>query len=202
VAIDSVRVISNIATGKTGILLAQNLQDLGAKVTLVLGPTESCCLNPKIRLIRFKFFEDLRNIITHELGGKKYNILIHSAAVSDYQPKVKYHRKVGSGLKQWRVNLVPTAKIIDLIRKFDPSLYLVGFKFEPQVKDSTLLIRARNLMERVQANLMVANTIDKKDHYRAYVINQGGHYGPISSRQGLARKLIKIMGDNLCRNLN
>jgi phosphopantothenoylcysteine decarboxylase/phosphopantothenate--cysteine ligase len=128
--------------------------------------------------------------------------LIHSAAVSDYQPKVKYHHKVGSGLKQWRVNLVPTAKIIDLIRKFDPSLYLVGFKFEPEAKDSTLLTRARNLMDHVKANLVVANTIDKKEHYRAYVINQGRRYGPISSRQGLARKLIKIMGDNLCRDLN
>jgi len=202
VAIDSVRVISNIATGRTGILLAQNLQDLGAKVTLVLGPIESCCLNPKIRLIRFKFFEDLRNIINDELRSKKYNILIHSAAVSDYQSKVKYHRKVGSGFKQWRLNLVPTVKIIDLIRKLDASLYLVGFKFEPQAKDSFFLAQARNLRKRVKANLVVANTIDKKNRYRAYVLNQGRRYGPISSRQGLARKLIKIMGDNLCRNLN
>ena len=41
VAIDSVRVISNIATGETGILLAKRLSLQGAKVTLALGP--SCC---------------------------------------------------------------------------------------------------------------------------------------------------------------
>jgi len=202
VPIDNVRVISNIATGKTGILLAQNLQDLGAKVTLVLGPAESCCLNKQIRLIRFRFFEDLRKIISAELKSKKYNILIHSAAVSDYRPKVKHNRKISSNLKQWRLNLVPTVKIIDLIRKLDASLYLVGFKFEPQAKDSFLLAQARNLRKRVKANLVVANTIDKKDRYRAYVINQGRRYGPISNREGLVRRLIKIIGDNLCRNLN
>jgi phosphopantothenoylcysteine decarboxylase/phosphopantothenate--cysteine ligase len=202
VAIDKVRIISNTATGRTGILLAQNLKDLGAKVTLVLGPTESCCLNKKIRLIRFKFFEDLRNIITHELRSKKYNILIHSAAVSDYRPKVKHNRKISSNLKQWRLNLVPTVKIIDLVRRSYASLYIVGFKFEPQAKDSFLLTQARNLKKRVKANLVVANTIDKKDRYRAYVINQGGCYGPISNRAGLVRKLIKVIGDNLCRNLN
>jgi len=202
VTIDKVRVISNTATGKTGILLAEKLQDLGAKVTLALGPVESCCLNKEIRLIRFKFFEDLRKIIGTELKSKRYNILIHSAAVSDYRPARKYNLKVGSGLKQWKVNLVPTIKIIDLIRDSDASLYLVGFKFEPQAKDSFLLAQARNLLLRVNANLVVANTIDKKNNYRAYILSPDRRYGPILSRQGLAGKLTKIIGEDVCSSLN
>ena len=39
VPIDNVRVISNTATGETGILLSEKLKNLGAKVTLLLGPT-------------------------------------------------------------------------------------------------------------------------------------------------------------------
>ncbi len=40
VPIDNVRVISNIATGTTGVLLAWQTSAQGAKVTLVLGPCE------------------------------------------------------------------------------------------------------------------------------------------------------------------
>ena len=57
VAIDNVRVISNIATGETGKILAEKLASMGAKVTLLIGPGDLCCLKKNIRLIRFKFFE-------------------------------------------------------------------------------------------------------------------------------------------------
>lgn len=196
VAIDSVRVISNIATGRTGILLAQNLQDLGAKVTLVLGPTESCCLNQKIRLIRFKFFEDLRNIINDELRSKKYNILIHSAAVSDYRPALSYCRKVSSDRKLWRLDLVPTVKIIDLIKKIDSSIFLVGFKFEPGASKQLLLKKVRSLMNRAKLDLTVANSFHN-GRYMAYILSKNKTYGVFKNKTCLTRELIKIIGDSL-----
>jgi len=67
VAIDSVRVISNTATGETGTLLAERFAQQGAKVTLLLGPVSNCCLNKKIRVINFKFFDELRDKLIREL---------------------------------------------------------------------------------------------------------------------------------------
>ena len=55
VPIDRVRVISNIATGKTGILLAKSANKLGAKVTLVLGPVGEVGLEKEINVKRFYF---------------------------------------------------------------------------------------------------------------------------------------------------
>lgn len=202
VPIDNVRVISNIATGETGILLAKNLQNLGAKVTLLLGPTETCCLNKGIKLIRFKFFEELRNIIIKELKSKQYDIVIHSAAVSDYRPQVIFRSKVKSGLKYWKINLVPTPKIIDLIKKIDSSLFLVGFKFEPGAEKDVLLKKSKDLLRQAHADLVVANTIDNKNLYKAYIISQDMIYGPVSNRRDLTARLIKAIGDNLCQNLN
>lgn len=192
VPIDRVRVISNIATGETGVLLAEKLQKLGVKVTLLLGPVGICCLNKKIRLLHFRFFDELKRIIIKELITKKYDIVIHSAAVADYRPLKAYSRKVRSGLKNWRLNLIPTTKIIDAIKKIDKSLFLAGFKFEPQARKEELIKRTKALMRRAHLDLAVANTI-YKNLYQAYIINQNQTYGPLENRKDLVEKLIQIL---------
>jgi len=201
VPIDAVRVISNIATGKTGVLLADKLRKLGAKVTLLLGPAESCCLNKNIRLIRFKFFEELKNKLEKELKSKKYDILIHSAAVSDYRPSRAKAQKIKSGKKVWQINLVPTLKIIGLIKKYDSSLFLVGFKFEPQAKKKALIDKTRNLIKRAKLNLAVANTTDDKNRYRAYILdNYNRSCGPLLTKKSLVEKLSSLIGGTLWKD--
>lgn len=192
VPLDAVRVISNIATGETGILLAEKLQSLGAKVTLLLGAVEACYLNKKIKLIRFKFFDELRHLTIKELRAKKYDIIIHSAAVSDYRPLKTYSHKVRSGLKNWRLNLVPTIKIIDAIKKIDKSLFLVGFKFEPQASKKTLVDKTRNLISHAKLDLAVANTI-YKNRYQAYIISQNKTYGSLGNKRDLVERLIQVI---------
>jgi phosphopantothenoylcysteine decarboxylase/phosphopantothenate--cysteine ligase len=196
VPIDNVRVISNIATGETGIFLAEKLQRLGAKVTLVLGPVGACCLNRKINLMRFRFFNELRDIIIKELRSKKYDVIIHSAAVSDYKPAKIYKQKVKSGMKKWRMDLVPTEKIIDLFKKIDLSIFLVGFKFEPNTNKEKLISNARVLIQRSRLNLAVANTISQ-GKYKAYIVGKQRINGPFLNRDYLIRDLIKALGENL-----
>lgn len=189
VPIDRVRVISNIASGETGILLALGLQRLGAKVTLLLGPAKARCLNKKIKLISFKLFDELKKIVIAELKSKTYDIVIHSAAVSDYRPQKIYSQKVKAGIKNWRLNLVPTEKIIDLIKKIDRSIFLVGFKFEPEVGKYKLIESAKKLMIHSNLDLAVANTV-KKNRYLAYIIEQNRICGPFSNKHDLAEMLI------------
>jgi len=199
VAIDKVRVISNTATGQTGILLAQNLQKLGAKVTLLLGPVESCCLNKRIRLIRFKFFEELKEKLLRELRKGGYHAVIHSAAVSDYGPKSFYGKKVKSGNKCWRLSLVPLPKLIDLIKKSDSSVVLAGFKFQPQARKNALLQEAGKLMRRCRADLVVANTT-RGLRYIAYIMQKDKIRGPFSQKKYLVAELIKAIGETLWKN--
>lgn len=195
VPIDSVRVISNIATGETGVLLAEKLNNLGVKVTLLIGPQGVCSLNKKIRLIHFKFFDELKNKIKQELKSKKYAIVIHSAAVSDYRPIKSCSQKVKSGLKNWRLKLVPTPKIIDQIKKLNGDLLVVGFKFEPKASRKILINKARNLMRRAKPDLVVANTIDK-NRYHAYIVSQNKIQGPLGNKKDLVQKLIQVLSLN------
>lgn len=189
VPIDSVRAIGNIATGKTGILLAEELKNLGAKVTLLLGPVGSCCLDKKIKLVRFRFFDELENLIVKELKTKKYNIIIHSAAVSDYKPSRVYPGKMKSGIKDWKINLVPTKKIVDLIKSIDNSIFTVGFKFEPEAAKTKLIKESRKLLKRKSCDLVVANTLSK-GRYMAHIVKDGRYQGPIFDKKRLVKKLM------------
>lgn len=198
VPIDKVRVISNIATGSTGILLAQALVKLDAKVTLLLGPVGACCLNPKVKIIRFRFFDELKSLIEKELVVKQYDIVIHSAAVSDYWLKNSYRQKVKSGIKQWQIGLAPTPKIINSIKKLQPALFLVGFKFTPQLSKAKLVKQARAVMQDSGADLMVANTI-YNGRYNAYIVSQSSVKAAIFSRDKLATALIREIGESLCQ---
>jgi len=226
VAIDTVRVISNIATGLTGILLAEKLLMLGAKVTLLLGPVETCCsrkspsaitlsdfrsgmgkcfilscaINKNVKLLRFRFFDELKNKITRELKNKKYDIVIHSAAVSDYKPSKVYSGKIKSGIKRWRFDLIPTEKIVDAIKRIDKSIFLVGFKFEPQARKVILIKRTKELIRHANLDLAVANSIDK-NKYCAYILdNYNRSYGPLFNKKDLVTKLVDSIGGNLWKN--
>ncbi len=89
--IDSVRYISNYSSGKMGYALAKAAMLRGADVTLVSGPTNlSPVFNVNIININSaeEMFEEIKAIY------KDYDIIIKSAAVSDYTPSVKYNNKI------------------------------------------------------------------------------------------------------------
>lgn len=193
VPIDSVRVISNIATGATGMALAEQLSRLGAKVTLLLGQIPACQPKKDIKIIRYKFFEELYRLFKQALQKGSYDIVIHSAAVSDYKPKDNFHKKVRSGAKAWVLRLEPTKKIINLVKGLKPKPLLVGFKFEPFSSKGYLLQQAHLLMQHAKADLIVANTT-RKDNYCAYILGQEEILGPFVSKAKLAAALIKKIG--------
>ncbi|MDD4980598.1 MAG: phosphopantothenoylcysteine decarboxylase [Candidatus Omnitrophica bacterium] len=205
VPIDSVRVISNIATGETGRLLARKLISLGAKVTLLLGAVESCCLDKKInpalsyddnrqcrrkggiKLIRFKFFGELRNRLNKELSAKKYDYIIHSAAISDFKPTRIFNGKLDSQ-KAISLKLKPLPKVFRDIQRVSPKSRLVMFKLEAGVSDNTLIQRAKAAQHKAGAEFIVANTLRP---YRAFVIDRRGNILSANSKNDLVRKLIK-----------
>lgn len=200
VAIDKIRVISNTATGENGIILAEELRKHGVLVTLLLGPVNSYKLHKKIRLIRFTFFDQLKDTVIKELKRKKYDCLIHSAAVSDYKPEKTLKIKAGSGKTSWQIKLIPTPKIINLIRETAPSIFLVGFKFEPDASKSKLFQESKSLQCDTGSNLIVANTLNKRNQYSAYIIDGSKTQGPFTAKKslclGLVKELEKRLGGN------
>ncbi len=191
VAIDKVRIISNLATGETGIILAKKLSLLGACVTLLLGQTKGQNIPPKIRLIPYCFFDDLYAKMIKELKTNKYDIVIHSAAVCDYKPAHKYNKKKPSGSRIWNLKLKPTPKIIDLIKKIPKKdNLLVGFKYEPNLSLDGLIKESKKLIMRTNADIVVGNS-SCNNHYKALIISRDCRKGPFNNKIGLANNLIK-----------
>ena len=80
------------------------------------------------------------------------------------------------------INLVPTAKIIDIIKKVSPDTILVGFKLEASQDRKGLIDSAHRLMERSGAEIIVANdfTNIKEDSYKATLVERGTRDGEVA----------------------
>lgn len=192
VPIDKIRVISNISSGQLGQTLAVKLSQRKAKVTLLEGPTEKLFQSKSVRIIKFKFYEELFSIFKRELK-KKYDIIIHAAAVADYQLIKQIPFKLNSHFKKLTLNLKPTQKIITQIKKMNPNLFLVGFKLETTTDRKLLLKKALGLIKEADCDLVIANTLSA-NKYRGYIINHKKQFlSQANSRSQMAQKLITTL---------
>ena len=160
--VDSIRVLTNRSSGRTGIELAREAYRQGADVTLV----HSKELNLRmIREIRVETAEEMIDACINELrkakanGGKEkeYDALISAAAISDFSPEL-HDGKLPSGA-ELHLTLVPTRKLIEEVRREFPELVIVGFKAEVKVSDEELIENARAKMEKYNLAMVVANDL-------------------------------------------
>ena len=82
--IDDVRVISNVSSGEMGHLIARAFRSYGAFVTIIEGPVTHTLVDKEIKIIKYRFFDELARVLSQELL-KKYDVIIHAAAVSDFK---------------------------------------------------------------------------------------------------------------------
>lgn len=189
VPIDDVRVISNIATGRTGIALAEKLIDRGAKVTLFLGPVAACCIDKKIKLVTFRFFDELRKGLIKKLSAARFDIIIHSAAVSDFSPASVRRGKISSS-SGCNLRLIALPKITSDLKKLNPAARLVMFKLESGIRDKELVKRAVLAGKKSGADLVVANRLKP---YKAFIIDKLGGRIALGSKGALINKLVKVL---------
>ena len=176
VPIDDARIISNRSSGRLGKILVQEFRKKGARVHLLEGPLR---------------FEEFLKSLKKELKNN-YNIVIHAAAVSDYQLKKSFKRKLSSQLKNLKLDLIPTPKIIDLVKKTAPGVFLVGLKLESALTKKNVYQKCGRLFKDANCNLVVANSV-KKEKYRAYILDKTKVLAEAFSREELAKKLIKVL---------
>jgi len=158
--IDSIRVITNQSSGKTGTLLAAELVSAGAKVTLIYGPGTS--EPPKgAKIIRVNSVDEMNKAIKKCLK-KKFDIAIMSAAASDYVVKKTTSSKIKSDKKEINVKLVRAPKIIDGIKNKQKEIFLVGFKAETDISKRELVNRAKKKLKVSNADMIIANDIGRK----------------------------------------
>ena len=196
-SIDPVRIISNISSGKTGILLAAHLAKRGSKVTLIYGPGSE--EPPKeVKTLKVKTTIEMLNLVKKELKKKKFDVVILAAAPADYLPINPKNSKIQSKLKLLNIKLKKAPKIIELVKKIQKNTILVGFKAEANISDSELIKRAQKKMYQTNADLIIANDIGKNyknpDYNKITIINKKSIK---KTSRKLKKNLVKIISDNI-----
>ncbi len=192
VAIDDVRVLSNISTGQLGKTLALLLRKTGAQVTVLEGPITDPLKDKRVRIISFRFFTELQKAFTAEIK-RGYDIVIHAAAVSDYRPARVHPGKLSSGLKRFSLDLIPTLKLIDHVKRVCPHAFLVGFRLESAGRKISQSGELEKLFTNARCDLIIANQLENKK-YSGYILDrQKKILAKAHSRAEMARKLINVI---------
>lgn len=202
VPIDKVRVITNIFTGKTGCTIAQKAKDMGAQVKLLIGVGNPGLPLKGVKVIKYSYFDDLLKLMKKELCSGKYDIVVHSAAVSDYIPiKPQYGKKIPSGNKNLTIKLKPTLKIIKQIKKWDPDIFLAQFKLEVDKKLTELIKVGYMSMVKNGSDLAVVNDLNEmnKNRHEAYIVDRAKKIKKVTTRESLASNLLKIISAKITK---
>ena len=159
--IDPVRYIGNSSSGKMGYYIAKKAIELGANVSLIIGPTNLPMDLLNIKTIRVEDSEQMYNE-TIKLFQKS-DVVICSAAISDFKPVDVVQNKIKKENGLDSIRLEPTLDILKKLGEIKTSQYLVGFALESD-----------NVIENAKNKL-------KSKNLDAIVVNKIGDFNPISS---------------------
>ena len=190
VPIDDVRVISNVSSGEMGHLIAQAFRSKKAVVTIIEGQVTHTLADKKIKIIKYRFFDELARVLKQELL-KKYDIIVHAAAVSDFKVKGAASSKIASD-KALTLNLTATPKLIKDIKRLSPKSFLVGFKLESNMSLKNIFKTVKSLFTDAGCDLVVANTL--KDGYQGFIVDADGNIlSKVASKKTLAQNLTSVI---------
>lgn len=150
--IDPVRFFSNRSTGKMGYALAQAAKDLGADVTLISGPTN---LTPPTG-VTFVEVESAANMLDAVMNVfNDASVVIKSAAVADYHPKVTFGQKMKKKDGDLAIEMERTTDILKTLGQKKDGQLLVGFAAETEHVEEY----AMKKLQTKNADLIVANNV-------------------------------------------
>ena len=154
-AIDPVRYISNYSTGKMGYELAEVSSSLGAEVILISGPSDLVLTNKNIKKINITSSEEmLKECLKY---FKHSNVLIMTAAVSDFKIKTKKN-KIKKSNKSINLTLEPNIDILKILTKKKKNQFICGFALET----NNSLENAQNKIVDKKMDMIVLNSLKKK----------------------------------------
>ncbi len=198
--LDAVRYITNKATGRLGVLIAEEALRRGADVTFVYGrpsqiPVVRGGAHDHLTLAAVETVHDLIAVFRRELP-RGYDAVIHPMAVLDFEPAEVRDEKTGSQVKEWVVRLVPTPKAIKLVKELAPKTFLVGFKLEVDKELTELRAIALDFLTRNSCDLVVANDlrqIEAGQHIGHFITPRGEVVQVAVGKEALARALVDYL---------
>jgi len=198
--IDSVRGITNRSSGKMGLEIAKEAFIRGADVTVVTGRMEVHV--PKVfKRVRVESTEEMKGEIIKMLPEN--DVFVSAAAVSDFTVEKTSSGKANkiSSEEDLTLNLKLAPKILNLVKKINPKIFLVGFKAEYNVTEDELVFLARNRIKSSGADFIVANDVSVEgagfgsDKNQVIIVDGDTFTVPLTSKTEIAQKIITKIFD-------
>lgn len=203
-AIDPVRGITNLSSGKMGFAVARAAHEAGAEVTLVAGPV-SLPTPRGVTRVDVMSAEQMAQAVMARVD--QASVFIATAAVADWRPAASATEKIkkdGSGATP-ALTFVENTDILAVVaasaRARSGALFCVGFAAESH----DLLAHAQAKRERKGVPLLVGNigpaTFGKDDNALLLVDAQGSQALPRAGKLHLARQLVANVAARLSTSL-
>jgi phosphopantothenoylcysteine decarboxylase/phosphopantothenate--cysteine ligase len=190
--IDPVRFISNHSTGKMGYALAEEAKKQGAEVILVSGPVQLSA-SSGIELVKVESADDMYHAV---LGYfERADVVIKTAAVADYRPKITYDHKVKKQAGDANIELERTKDILLELGKRKKNQVLIGFAAETENVEEY----AKKKLSSKNADMIVANNVKTEgagfgtDTNIVTLYKKSGSVTevPLMSKTAVAKKIIE-----------
>jgi phosphopantothenoylcysteine decarboxylase/phosphopantothenate--cysteine ligase len=171
-AIDTVRGITNLSSGKMGYAIADAAALLGAEVTLISGPT---ALAPpsQAHFVYVTSAAEMANAVKSHVADSDFFFGV--AAVADYTPLATSSRKLKKTAEPMELKLKPTEDILAYVAQIPDGPFCVGFAAESEdLAQYAQAKRVRKKIPMIVANL-VQHTIGKEENEVTIYDDHGAH---------------------------
>ncbi len=153
--IDPIRYITNRATGTLGYLIAREGLRRGHRITCIAGPTALPPLR-RVRWIDVLSAEEMYRAVAAVF--RRADVLVMSAAVSDYRVKKYFRSKLKGNKKKILLSLEQNRDIVGSIARYKKQhQLLIGFNVETEA----LLKNAAKKIKEKGLDLIVASHLGK-----------------------------------------
>jgi phosphopantothenoylcysteine decarboxylase/phosphopantothenate--cysteine ligase len=156
-AIDPVRGMTNLSSGKMGYAIAQRALALGAEVKLISGPV---CLSPPVGVetIQVLSARDMFEAVHQQLEAQDIDVFIGVAAVADYRPANVHTQKIKKSRTKLTLELIKNPDIVSSVAKMISGRpYTVAFAAETE----NLQANAFQKLVNKKLDMIIANDVSK-----------------------------------------
>lgn len=198
-ALDAVRGLTNLSSGRMGFALARAFAEVGAAVTLVAGP---CALPTPLHVRRIDVIsaQQMFNAVMQAVPGQQ--IFVGVAAVADYRPAQTTRDKIKKTAAPATLELTPNADILAAVAARPDAPFCVGFAAESaNLAEYSEGKRRNKKLDLVVGNLLT-DALGREDNRVTLFDAEGAHPLAAADKLTVARQIVRHVADLLARDLS
>ncbi|WP_300453291.1 bifunctional phosphopantothenoylcysteine decarboxylase/phosphopantothenate--cysteine ligase CoaBC [Accumulibacter sp.] len=188
-AIDPVRGITNLSTGKMGYAIARAAREAGAQVTLVSGPVALSC-PPGVKRIAVTSALEMHAEVHRQIAGN--DVFVAVAAVADYRPARPLDQKIKKGAQTQppAIELRQNPDILGDIAALPQPPLCVGFAAESERLAEYAESKRRSKRIPLIVGNLIADGFGGEQNTLTLFDDDGQHPLPPAPKIALARLLV------------